>query len=280
MEKFKIAASAFWHLLKNPWLLRYAFDDQSYWQKRAGKKYGFDAGLPVLELIDFFQDSSETVAPFAFLGGGSMPTDLALIRALLRKYPTENYLEIGTWRGESVANAAPFVRNAYTVNLPDNTIRTLHNGEEYVRVLRQFSEKLPNVTHIQADSTSFDFKSLGVKFGLVFIDGDHSYNSVRTDTSHILDVLEPGGIIVWHDYTRHFDEIRWSVLNGILDGLPAEMHSGLYGISHSLCAIYLPRAFGMDVSERLNPYRQLQRFFSVTINVEPKDKGSENFNSK
>lgn len=278
MEKVKIAASAFWHLLKNPWLLRNALDDQSYWKNRAGKKHGFEAGLPVLELMDFFQDESETVVPFAFLGGGSMPTDLALIRAVLRKYPTENYLEIGTWRGESVANAAALVKNAYTLNLPDKAIRTLPHGEEYVGVLRQFSEKLPNVTHIQADSNTFDFKSLGVKFGLIFIDGDHSYNSVRADTRNILDVLEPGGIIIWHDYTRHIDEIRWSVLNGILDGLPSEMHSRLYGISHSLCAIYLPHAFGDYVCARLNPHRKPQRFFSVTINVESKNKGSENSN--
>lgn len=38
------------------------------------------------------------------------------------------------------------------------------------------------------------------RFGLVFIDGDHSHESVNTDYSLALALLEPGGVIAFHDY--------------------------------------------------------------------------------
>jgi predicted O-methyltransferase YrrM len=36
--------------------------------------------------------------------------------------------------------------------------------------------------------------------GLVFIDADHSYEGVKRDTENILSQVEPGTILVWHDY--------------------------------------------------------------------------------
>jgi hypothetical protein len=48
--------------------------------------------------------------------------------------------------------------------------------------------------------TSDDFfKSNTRKFGLIYIDGDHSYEQVRKDFLNSLNNLEPGGIIVMHD---------------------------------------------------------------------------------
>ena len=40
----------------------------------------------------------------------------------------------------------------------------------------------------------------GDRFGLIFIDGDHSYPAVRHDGEWAAKLLEPGGTIAFHDY--------------------------------------------------------------------------------
>jgi predicted O-methyltransferase YrrM len=35
---------------------------------------------------------------------------------------------------------------------------------------------------------------------VVFIDGDHSYSSVHADSELAMEIVRPGGLIIWHDY--------------------------------------------------------------------------------
>jgi predicted O-methyltransferase YrrM len=44
------------------------------------------------------------------------------------------------------------------------------------------------------------FAAEGSRFGLVFIDGDHSYAAVRSDVAGALKILRPGGVLAVHDY--------------------------------------------------------------------------------
>jgi predicted O-methyltransferase YrrM len=259
------AADAIWQLLKNPWLLNKIFDEELYWRKRVLKKYDFENGLPVLDLVSFFDAPAETISPYAFLDGGSLPTDLALLKCLARRFQVENYLEIGTWRGESVANVAPFVKKAITIDLPDDAMRSMRRSEEYIGQHRLFSENLPNVTHVRANSLTLDFRTLGDSFGMAFIDGDHQYEAVRSDTGNVLQCLNPDGIIVWHDYAMNPEQVRWSVLAGILDALPADMHQRLFHVSNTKCAVYLPKGASDVPSATILPGKSPERYFEVEI---------------
>src|SRR5512135_1035148 len=40
----------------------------------------------------------------------------------------------------------------------------------------------------------------GLKFGLIFVDGDHTYAAVRADIRNALPLLEDGGVLACHDY--------------------------------------------------------------------------------
>jgi predicted O-methyltransferase YrrM len=42
-------------------------------------------------------------------------------------------------------------------------------------------------------------------YDLLFIDGDHTYNGVKTDTESFWDGLEVGGYALYHDYDVSFD---------------------------------------------------------------------------
>jgi predicted O-methyltransferase YrrM len=266
MKKLGKALTGLWQIVKNPWLLNHVLDEDVYWRKQVVKKFGFENGLPVIDLEELFPGFEETVAPYAFLDGGCLPSDLALLRALARKYKLESYLEIGTWRGESVANVAPLVKEAVSLNLPDSEMRAMGMSEDYINLHRYFSKELPKVTHLQANSLTFDFSSLQKQFDLIFVDGDHHYEMVFSDSAKVFKVLKPdAGIIVWHDYARNPEQVRWSVLAGMLGGLPAEMHKHLYHVSNTMCAVYLPK-LSTDIARRtLKPNEKPVKYFEVRL---------------
>ena len=259
-------------LLKKPYLLNNVIYSEEVFKEKVKNTYKLRQGLTQLDLKTLFPEFKVEVDPFAFLDGGSLPTDLALLKALAVKYNVKDYLEIGTWRGESVANVAAVVENCYTVNLPDEEMLKMNLPAEYVQSHRFFSEGLKNVKHIQAHSHSFDFGSLNTKFDMIFIDGDHHYESVKKDTQTAFNLLKSNAsIIVWHDYAVSPETIRWDVMMGILDGCPMEKRKNIYHISNTLCAVYLKENF---VASFLKPNALPDKKFKVTIEMEKASKVS------
>jgi predicted O-methyltransferase YrrM len=202
------------------------------------RKYNLPQGLPTVDISEFLSET-EDIAPYSFLEGSSLPTDFALLRSICRRNQAEDYLEIGTWRGESVANVAPFVQHCYSLNLPDETMRQMGLDEDYINMHRYFSKDIPNITHLQADSQTFDFASINRMFDVIFLDGDHHTESIARDTQNAFRLLkDDNSVIVWHDYGLGTETTRFNVLAGILDGCPPESIKHLYRVSHTLCAIY------------------------------------------
>jgi predicted O-methyltransferase YrrM len=239
-------------MIKNPWLLNKVLDDNSYWLKYVDDSYGTAHGLPVIQHSDLFDDFEETIFPYASLDGSSLPTDLALLKKLARRFEDCSYFEIGTWRGESVANVAAVAGTCHTLNLSAPQMRKMGMAREYVDLHRHFSSRLPNVTHLEGDSREFDFAALNHKFDLVFIDGDHHYELVRNDTEKVFrHLLHDRSIVVWHDYAFNPEKIRFEVLAGILDGCPEKYHSRIFHVANTMCAIFVNQP--LDSSSFITP---------------------------
>ncbi|RAK68350.1 class I SAM-dependent methyltransferase [Hymenobacter edaphi] len=234
-------------LVRNPWLLNVVLTaDEAQWQQRALRHAARwqltpAGGLPVTPLRPLLPPAGDVLRPFAFGEGGSLPTDLLLLRALVRRAgAAARYFEIGTWRGESAAAVAEVAASVHTLNLSDEELRRLRLPEEYIALHGHFSRPLPNVTHLHGNSATFDYRGLG-PFDVVFIDGDHSYEAVREDTARVFrELLHPHSVVVWHDAARQPGVPRWEVLSGILDGLPAAVPGQLYAVGNTLCALYSP----------------------------------------
>ena len=117
-------------LARNPWLLNTVLAaDDAAWQRRAlahAARGVAPQGLPAVPLAAFLSLADDTVRPFAFGDGGSLPTDLLLLRALARRVPAARYFEIGTWRGESAANVAAVAASVHTLNLSAAEMRALN----------------------------------------------------------------------------------------------------------------------------------------------------------
>ena len=50
------------------------------------------------------------------------------------------------------------------------------------------------------DSAAFDYSPYRNNCSLIFVDGSHAYNYGLSDTRAALEMVEPGGVIVWLDY--------------------------------------------------------------------------------
>lgn len=250
-------------LLRHPWLLNRVLEDDIWWKDYITRKYDLPNGLPVISFGDLFTEMEETVSPFAFLEGGSLPTDLALLKGLAGNVKGCSYFEIGTWRGESVANVARVAKECFTLNLSAKEMARMGLSKEYIDLHGYFSREMENVTHLEGNSMDFDFASLGRTFDLIFIDGDHHYESVKNDTEKVFQhLLHPGSVIVWHDYARNPEAVRYEVLAGIMDGCPYEKRERLFFVANTLCAIYIERDFP---HKSFDPPMSPEHYFDLTL---------------
>lgn len=261
-------------IIKNPSRIARIFDsDEYYYRTCILKKWrGLKDGLPVIDLLDLFPRLEETVSPYSYLRGAAQPIDLALLRALARRYNPCQYLEIGAWRGESAANIAEVADECVSVDLSEAEMRQSGSSDEFITKVRGFfSKNLKNVRHILHNSQTLDFSALGGKFDLVFIDGDHNYQGVKMDTENAFKTLRnSSSVIVWHDYKRITESVRWEVFAGILDGCPEEKIDNLYHINNTFCAIYMEGDFKTrNVVLGKAPYEVPDKNFSIKISVQP-----------
>ena len=263
MDKVKKGLRAISLIFKHPYLLNLVLDSEDVYKEAFVRKYGLADGLPLLRLEELFPDFEATVSPYAYLSGATMPIDIALLKGIARRLGAQSYFEIGTWRGESVANVASVVPQCVTLNLSRKEILAINNNELYADAHAFFSKNLANVTHLEGNSQTFDFSTHKGQYDLVFIDGDHHYDAVKKDTQTAFELLrDEKSVIVWHDYGYDPETIRWSVLSAIWEGTPEEKRSRLYHVANTMCAVYLPSDFR---TEKLVPHALPDHFYEVTL---------------
>ena len=226
-------------LLGKPSRINLILEDEELYRRKAIKKYGKEAEIQWVRLTDLTGSNTGTADPFSFLEGSSLPTDLWLLRALAERTQASVFFETGTWRGESVAAVAPAVQKCFTLNLSDEDMRSMKLSEAYIKMHRYFSKNLTNVTHLSGNSADFDFTLYEKTADLIFVDGDHHYESVKRDTATAFRLMkDPDSVIVWHDAGEGTESIRWSVMAGILDGCPPGCRANIVRVQHTLCAVY------------------------------------------
>jgi predicted O-methyltransferase YrrM len=264
MNKLFKGITALLLIVRKPWLLNLVLDEDSLWQNRIRKQYGNGYRLKTTPIQQFLNEKGCHLPVFAFLDGSSMPTDLALLRSLAISIPNCSYFEIGTWRGESAANLADLTEDCHTLNLSELEMHSLGWSEKYIGLQGFFSNKTGKVIQHHGNSLHFDFEGLNRKFDLVFIDGDHHYESVKNDTEKVFgNLCHEKTIVVWHDAAYTPEKLRHEVIAGILDGTPKVFHNHIYHVSNSQCAIYCPG--GLNESKTLDAPEVPQWQFDVKL---------------
>lgn len=212
---------------------------EEYYRSRIRKKYSIEQ-LPTIDICELLPGFSESIINYTFLDGTSLVIDIMLLKSLARSFKDCAYLEIGSWRGESISNVYEVTGDCTSVTLSEEELKGKGKTDGYAKAHGIFSKGLKTIKTIEQNSQKFDFSSLNKKFDLIFIDGDHSYEGVLNDTIKTFSLRrDNNSIIVWHDYGFSTEMVRYSVLNAILDGIPVKDHSNLYHVSNTLCAVYI-----------------------------------------
>lgn len=253
-------------IITEPSSLKKLLDYDAIYRQHLQEKYQKEQ-LDIIDIRSILPGFSETIKNYTFLEGTSLDIDIALLKSLARQFESCHYLELGSWRGESLSNIAEVAAHCMSISLSDSDMQNLGFSPDFISMNRLFSKSLPNVTHIGNDTRTFDFQNLNQKFDLIFVDADHSYESVKFDTKSIFPLLkDEDSIIVWHDYGYSTERVRPPVLAGILDGLPDdESRKQVLHVSNTLCAIYRRKPFkNPNIESSILP----NKAFIVQITVE------------
>jgi predicted O-methyltransferase YrrM len=160
----------------------------------------------------------------ADLPGGVNPGDRRAIFSLLRSLAPQSVLEIGTHVGASTIHIIAALRlnrlrdpsqaprlttvDILDVNDPANgpwrELRLPHSPREMAARLGAASW-----TRFVAQPSLEYLTTSGERFDLIFLDGDHAAKTVYREVPAALRALNPGGVILLHDFFPHLRPL-WS----------------------------------------------------------------------
>lgn len=261
-NKIKVVLRIFSKIILYPQSIFLVLEDESEYKNTMKKKYGFEK-FRTVDINNFLKDQKASIESYTYLDGSSLVTDIALLKSVAASFEACEYLEIGTWRGESLVNVAKVAKHCTSINLSPEEIEKMFSNPEYAAQHGSLIADKSNITTIYANSQTFDFDSLNQKFDLIFVDADHKYEAVKNDTANVFKLLkDENSIIIWHDCGFNTESPRYSVMKAILDGSPTEFHSNIYHVSNTICGIFTRKKLD---SYMINSPHRPDKVFTVSI---------------
>ena len=141
----------------------------------------------------------------------AMPeNELMVLSAICQMLKPRTVFEFGTFTGAStlaIASNTPADTKIHTLDIPPKDRKSHRTGVgsdipfefEIGQAFRQTQWEKKITVHT-GDTRQFDVADFQQKVDLVFIDADHTYPFVKNDTEKAIEMLKPGGLILWHDY--------------------------------------------------------------------------------
>lgn len=153
--------------------------------------------------------------------------DAPLLAWIYQHLAPKSHFEFGTWEGFGTALCLRACSaRIWTLNLeqgecdesghaymasrePNHPLRQGSNvilgasdsGESIGWMYRHLDDS-GRVTQLLGDSTNFDFSSVALgTFDTVLVDGSHARSDVLSDSRWAMKLLNPNGIIIWHDFS-------------------------------------------------------------------------------
>jgi len=206
------------------------------WFESSSKK------LPTVSLEDLFPEgaglSIRLEHGFPRAKANLTLDELAVIALICQWLKPSAVFEFGTFNGRTTLNLAantPVDAKIYTLDLPaagetafdvetrDSDFHLEERSGSYFRGTG-FSGK---IEQLWCDSARFDEAAFRGLVDLVFVDGAHSYEYVRSDTTKALAMVRPGGIILWHDYCAWYPGV-FKHLHELLPTYPIQHIEGTH----------------------------------------------------
>ncbi len=156
------------------------------------------------------------------------PADLVPLCSLARSIDARRILEIGCNIGSGTLNLA--------LACPGAVVVTYDIKPGAGSLIAEAAPELRNriERRIISFPTDADRLRREAPFDFIYVDGDHTEAGVRADTTLALELIAPGGIIVWHDYCHRGHEWVYAtnrvpeVLNELGQRLPLRHLAGTW----------------------------------------------------
>jgi predicted O-methyltransferase YrrM len=171
---------------------------------------------------EIFPDVSKVISEVVFIRPNVYNVsweEIVTLSQLVRVLRPRTIFEFGTFDGRTTLH--------FAINTPGNTkIYTLDIGHGFF----EFGVDSPYFNHVKigkcfhgtpaadkivmltGDSRKFDFTLFMKSIDFIFIDADHSYDSVMNDSYRAFELISPSGVVVWHDYLV-IDEVTRAIVN-------------------------------------------------------------------
>lgn len=163
-----------------------------------------DSASRINEIQEFIQNAgSDNLSVFSgkFEGGvhcQQVPDEFAQAIAAMQEYQREidNYLEIGVAAGGTTYHMDYFFSPENIVLIDDNMhIKAPLRAE----ILAGIPARKEIIGKSGSDRVKQEVAALGLKYDLIIIDGDHTYEGVKADVENYLPWLADGGFLMFHD---------------------------------------------------------------------------------
>jgi len=238
-------------------------------RRRLSRAYGPDP-LPLIRADDLLGQGPYQLANYTFAPWAASPIEYALIQGIARRFQPCHFLEIGSLRGELLVNLNSLVDSATCITLSKDELVKMGFPKPIAETNMMFASDVKNLQIIYADSRSYDFSQLPRRFNVTFVDGEHFYEFVKSDTKNVLRVCAKEFAIIWHDYTlADHTTISWEVFAGILDGLVPDLWKRLYHVNNTTCAVLIPETWSVQTHEHaFYP----ERVYSLTMSAKEAEK--------
>lgn len=230
--------------------------------------------IPTAEVRDLFPgfnapSAALTVAaaPIMSFASTELPMLFAyeqlILAAIVRDAAPKCVIEFGTGQGAGallLAANTPADTEIHTVDLDptarnDYTVKILR-GDDDVGAAYKASAWRSRVRQmlVQPNESAAGFAHLKGRVDFAYIDGDHTYDGVRTDTLIALELIKPDATLAWHDFYDFPDYIREGrAKRGVFPWLNEMAAKGEFSLYH-IAGTYMVvgrRDWGRNIPSRL-----------------------------
>ena len=180
--------------------------------------------------------------------GGTSDAEAWILAVLARR--ARLMFELGTCTGKTAylwaRNSAPDARVITLTLAPENVSSYRREATDdasdvafalkestHTDFLYSRSAVAAKVEQLFGDSKSFDVSPWQGRCDLVFVDGSHAYSYVVSDSEKALQLVAPGGLVLWHDYAgpRHAPGV-YRALNELSQRIPLVRIEGTTLVAH------------------------------------------------
>ena len=179
--------------------------------------------IPSVGIFGITQGSERLIMQlFPGVGASVSPMECVALATLAHKVGAGRVFEFGTYKGVSTTLLALNLvtgGKVFTLDLPeDHPAYSLPIPKAEERMIAAEKGKgtlipgdiLDQVVFLHHDSATFDESPYADSMDLVFVDGAHSYEYVKSDSEKGWRMLRKGGVLAWHDCSpNHPDVVRF-----------------------------------------------------------------------